>query len=108
MWNSAFGISSEKLRLKYMCAFPSHFYSGGIVCVAFMNSERKQLSPSHATLFSVAHLSTTTSLVVYNGQGTKRITWVFSLFFQVPTLELQKDNALNLSQANIQVSAHRL
>lgn len=50
-----------------MCAFPSHFYSGGIVYVAFMNDERKQLSPSRATLVSVTHLSTATVLVVYNG-----------------------------------------
>lgn len=84
-----------------MCAFPSYFYSGGIVYVAFMNDERKQLSSSHATLVSVTHLSTATVLVVYNGRGTKRITWVFSLFFQVPTLALQKSNALNSSQLKV-------
>lgn len=95
MWNSSFGISSEKHKLKYICAFLSHFYNGGIVYVPFMNSERKQISCSLSTLVSVAHLSTATGLVVSNGQGTERITWIFSLFFQVSTRAFQKDNALN-------------
>ena len=74
MWNSASGICNEKHRLKYMCAFSSCFCSGGIVYVAFMNSERKELKPSQVTLVSVAHFSTATGLVVYNGEGAKRIT----------------------------------
>lgn len=81
LWKSAFGISNKKHRLKYVCAFPSHFYNRRIAYVAFMNGDRKELSPSRSSLVSIAHLSTATGLVGYSGQGTKRMVWVFLPLF---------------------------
>lgn len=56
---------------------------------------------ANVTLVSVAYLSPSTGLVLCNGQCTERITWAFSLFLQVPTLSLLKNNTLNSSHLKV-------